>query len=103
MRQYTDVRLTFTVEGLDLTTIEQPHMTFLQEFGKVFDTENVEIISEDTGSVLITQEQTALLKPGEVKVQLNFFNEYGLREASDEGAIIVESNLLRRILERNGN
>lgn len=61
MKQYTDERLSFDVEGLDLTTITNLHMTFSQPFGSSFTSTDVDVIDATHGSVLVTQEQTALL------------------------------------------
>lgn len=102
MKQYTDVPITITVNGVDLTTISQPHLTFSQGYNTVVDITDITIISATACSVVLTQAQTGLFKLGDIQCQLNFFDGTGKRKASEIATIAAESNLLRRILS-NGS
>ena len=98
MTQYTDVAITFTVTGVDLTTITEPHVTFEQGY-TLIDVTDVNIVDASTFIVNLTQEQTGQFKEGAIKVQLNFFNALGKRKANKTPVSIpVGSNLLKRIL-----
>lgn len=98
MTQYTDVIITFTVHGVDMNTISNPHVTFDQKFGASVDITDINIISSEAFSVTLTQAQTAVFSVGDISVQMNFFNSQGRRRSTDIQTIPVGSNLLRRIL-----
>lgn len=99
MTQYTDVIITFTVHGVDMTTVSNPHVTFEQKFGAIVDVTDINIISPEAFSVTLTQAQTAKFSVGDISVQMNFFDSQGLRHPTDIKTIEVGSNLLRRILD----
>lgn len=99
MTQYSDAPFTFTVgEGLDLTRISHPHATFKQG-GYVIDITDLRITSSSTFEVCLTQRQTSMLREGEVKVQLNFFTQEGKRDNTGTAIIVVDENLLKKVLD----
>lgn len=98
MTQYTDVTITFSIRGVDLNTISNPHVTFSQKFGALVDITDINIISPDAFSVTLSQEQTGQFSVGDISVQMNFFDSQGKRRPTNIKTIPVGSNLLRRIL-----
>lgn len=101
MTQYTDVLINFTVNGVDMTTVSQPHITFTQD-NMVLDVTDISITDAQNFSLILNQAQTGRFKVGNVKVQLNYINNVGKREASDIAEISATSNLLKRILSNGG-
>ena len=46
MTQYTDVLINFTVNGVDMTTVSQPHITFTQD-NMVLDVTDISIMNAE--------------------------------------------------------
>ena len=97
MTQYTDVLISFTVTGVDMTTISEPHITF-EQGNTLVDVTDIDIIDASTFAVRLSQAQTGRFKDGAIKLQLNYFNALGKRKASKPAEISAQSNLLKRIL-----
>ena len=97
MTQYTDVLISFTVTGVDMTTIREPHITF-EQGNTLVDVTDIDIIDASTFVVRLDQAQTGRFRAGAIKLQMNYFNALGKRKASKTAEIPVGSNLLKRIL-----
>ena len=97
MTQYTDVLITFTVTGVDMTTVTNPHITF-EQGGTIIDVTDIDITDASTFILRLSQAQTGRFKPGAIKLQMNYFNALGKRKASNPVEISAKSNLLKRIL-----
>lgn len=98
MRQYTDVEQTVEVEGLDLTTIRSPHITFKQGRRTLVDCTDITIDSPTELTIRLTQAQTGKLAEGNVEVELNWFDAAGKRHGSDIDIISAEKNLLDKVM-----
>lgn len=96
MTQYTDFPITFEVDGIDMTQVTQPHVTFRQGY-IVIDVTDIYVSDSTHFTVLLTQAQTARFQPGYIQVQLNYFDG-GERKASEVVEISASLNLLKRIL-----
>lgn len=111
MRAYTDVELTFTVEGLDLTEINNPYLTFTQKIERPMykdivnsvTVSNITIIDAGHFSAILTQEQSSIFVEGEGEVQLNYFNSDGLRKATEISKFDVGEQLLNRVIHTVGD
>ena len=114
MKAYTDVELMFPVEGLDLTEINHPYLTFTQKIIKPMYKElvnsvtvsNITIIDSAHFTAVLTQEQSSIFVEGEGEVQLNYFTSEGLRKATEVATFDVGEQLLKRAIhigENNDN
>jgi len=97
MKQYTDAPITFTVEGVDMTQITQPHVTFRQG-DTVVDVTDLNILDAGNFALSLTQAETSRFRVGAVKIQLNFFDGNGKRCASDIATVDAELNILKRVI-----
>ena len=97
MKQYTDAPITFTVTGVNMQQITEPHVTFMQG-DTVIDVTELTILDASNFTLKLTQEQTALFMIGDVEIQLNFFDGNGDRQASDISTVSAERNILKRLL-----
>lgn len=97
MKQYTDAPITFTIDGVDMTSISQPHITFRQG-ETVVDVTELHIFDASNFSLVLTQAQTALFREGDVSIQLNYFDGSGQRHASEVAKVSAERNILKRVL-----
>lgn len=97
MKQYTDAPITFTVEGVDMTQVTQPHVTFRQG-DTVVDATDLNILDAGNFALSLTQAETSRFRVGAVKIQLNFFNSNGKRCASDIATVDAELNILKRVI-----
>lgn len=99
--QYTTptFMLTFTQEGLDLTSAHNVYVTFSS--GAVVLTKSGEDldIGEKTIGVYLTQGETGKFKTGDVAIQANWTTLNGDRTASEMAKIRVDENLLKRVVE----
>lgn len=99
MRRYTTPTVTVTVEGVDITGCDV-YVTIAQgQHAATFENAPMELVDSDTAiSVDMSQCETAGFRPGLAKVQVNWIDEYGKRNALQEGAIAIDGNLLDRVL-----
>ena len=99
MRTYTDVPVTITVDGYDMTAATNIHVTFKQG-SRLVDVNDVTVGSATSLSLVLTQQQTAMFRAGTdiIEVQLNFIDANGRRKGSEIAALSADDNLLRRIL-----
>lgn len=103
MRRYTTPTLTIIVEGIDLTamdvrvtlkqgkrslTISDPEMETVSEEGR----------TDTKLDVTLTQEQTALFEAVPCKVQVNFIDQDGARDATECKTVDVWPNLLPEVI-----
>lgn len=103
MRRYTTPTLTIIVEGIDLTamdvrvtlkqgkrslTISNPEMEAVTEEGR----------TDTKLDVTLTQEQTALFEAVPLKVQVNFIDVDGARDATECKTVDVWPNLLPEVI-----
>lgn len=96
MRRFTDKPLTIMVDGFDLSTVTNIHVTMRQP-GIVVDITDVTVL-ENTICVHLTQEQTGKFSANHpLKIMVNYYvnNERG---AFDEFEIEVKDNLLDKVL-----
>lgn len=98
MYSYSDTVLTFSIKGVDIRSITNPHVTFSQEFGTIIDITNINVLDEHTFTVRLSQEQTARFKEGTAEVQFNFFNSAGDRCPSKKAKLLVKDNLLKQVI-----
>lgn len=100
MKRFTTPTITLTVEGIDLTKYKL-YVTFKQGYIKFTKTDVT--ASADNGNTVITvnltQEETGKLKKGSCKVQINWMDDNGRRNAVDIGVIEVDENLLDEVIE----
>lgn len=97
MKQYTDAPITFTVTGVNMTQVTEPHVTFRQGM-VVVDVTDLTILDASNFTLSLTQEETARFREGDVEIQLNFFDSNGDRQASDISTVPAERNILKRVL-----
>lgn len=98
MRTYTDVPVTITVDGYDMTAATNLHVTFRQG-GTVVDIADADVGSATSVTLVIPQTMTAKFRDGApVSVQINFIGADGRRRASEIATLTAEDNLLRRII-----
>lgn len=100
MRQYTTPSILITVEGIDLTSFDI-WVTFTQG-AHVLTVQNPPMELDSDGNTVLTvklsQCDTAGFKVGMLKIQVNWLDEFGERNASRRGIMSVDSNLLDRVL-----
>ena len=96
MKQYTDAPITFTIDGVDMTAISNPHVTFRQG-ETVVDVTELNITGASAFSLVLTQSQTALFREGDVSIQLNYFDG-NQRCASEITKVSAERNILKRVI-----
>lgn len=99
MRRYTTPTIEVTVEGVDLTGCEI-WVTLWQQGTEVTTRPGANDVAYDGSDTTITvgytQEQTASLDEGRAKVQVNWVDGEGRRNATAIAAIQVSGNLLGR-------
>jgi len=99
MRRYTTPTLELVVQGIDLTGYEV-YVTLCQQGDEI----TTQVAPEDmahgedgtTITVDYTQEQTASLEEGRAKVQVNWLDGEGRRNATNIATVRVDGNLLGR-------
>ena len=98
MTRYTDARLALSIDGVDITTATDIHVTFRQG-GVMLDITNVTIVD---GSLIVslTQKQTKMFSasPKTTEVQVNMLIGEK-RVATDIAKITIADNLLRTVWE----
>lgn len=104
MIRYTTPTLILEVEK-DLTDVDV-YVSLEQPRGKQFDPIKIPSSAKelnDEGNTLLyltfTQEMTGSLKVGsQLKIQINWINSLGVREATDTRSISVTDNLLEEVI-----
>jgi hypothetical protein len=99
MRRYTTPTLSLRVRGADLTdcdvwvSIEQGQLSIDRRCECTLDGDDTAIELE------LTQEQTGALRKGSARVQVNWIDEQGHRNATTIKEVDVLSNLLDRVVD----
>lgn len=106
MINYTTPTYPITVEDKDLTG-QDVYVTF-EQMGKkltksgadlTITTETHDQVTDTIITTTFTQEETAMFDPGtRVKLQVNFINSEGVRDATNKATIEVFSNLLDKVI-----
>jgi len=117
MRRYTTSSPSLIVEGVDLTS-HQVWITFSQVYPDDLESSvknnssrgnydsfsltvtpisKIKSGSDTTLSCSLTQEQTAMFKPGRIRVQVNWKTSGGIRKATDVAYIPSFDNLLEEV------
>lgn len=90
--------LTFTEEGLDLTTASNVYVTFEQKDVN-FTKQGADLdIEEKTIDVFLSQEETLQFQIGMVDVQVNWTMANGRRASSDVKQVEISKQLLRQVV-----
>ena len=99
MRRYTTPTIELTVEGVDLTAYDVL-VSIGQSSRRIWvHGPDMSADGEDTViSVELTQEQSSRLREGTAKVQVNWLDLLGKRNATEVGEIMVRENLIEREL-----
>lgn len=99
MRRYTTPTMELVVQGIDLTGCDV-YVTLWQQGDEITTRVGADDMARDdegtTITVGYTQEQTASLDEGRAKVQVNWVDGEGRRNATAIAAIQVSGNLLGR-------
>lgn len=102
MYRYTDVPLTLTINGADLTGAQDIHVTFAQGVYKTLDITDAVLVGTNTLTLTLTQKQSGAFD-GQVECQVNWIDANGKRKATDKAVIPVWDNLLRHAIEVTGD
>lgn len=97
MTVWTTPSLEIEIPERELADYDQIHVTLRQGRAEI-DVTGFELIDAHTLRIRLTQEQSGLLHPGAVGVQVNLLSG-ALREATEIVNLDVGDNLLRRRLE----
>ena len=90
--------LTFTEEGLDLTTASNVYVTFEQKDVN-FTKQGADLdIEEKAIDVFLSQEETLQFQIGMVDVQVNWTMVNGRRASSDVKQVEISKQLLRQVV-----
>lgn len=90
--------LTFTEDGLDLTTASNVYVTFEQKDVN-FTKQGADLdIEEKTIDVFLSQEETLQFQIGMVDVQVNWTMANGRRASSDVKQVEISKQLLRQVV-----
>lgn len=98
MIRYTTPTYLFSIAGVDLTGMEV-FVTFSQN-GRTLTVEDPIIEVDESGTVIsceLTQEQSAAFHQGDVRVQINWVDPVGKRDATIVKTIPVLSQLLQEV------
>lgn len=99
-RRYTTPVPPLIVSGMDLTTYDV-YVTISQGSHSLT-IEDAEMELDADGNTIITfdmsQITTAEFREGPAKVQVNFIDDQGRRNATNEAAVTIGGNLLDRVL-----
>lgn len=99
MRRYTTPTVELAVRGADLTGCEC-WVSITQGASRIETQAEPELDGEDTTlTVQLTQEQTGMLRQGSARVQVNWIDEGGHRNATTIREVEVDGNLLDRVVE----
>lgn len=103
MIQFTTPTLHLVVRGVDLT----PHEVYvtIEQAGRELDIRDGTVTYDEGGDgathirVALTQTQTGAMRKGKAKVQVNWVDQTGKRNATIIREVDVLTNLLRRVVE----
>lgn len=106
IRQWTTRTQVFRVLGINLTDYDV-YLT-IDKFGKQIIKSpsdlTVEADGEDTlVKVTLTQEESGSIGTGTVVCQINYIDQYGMRDATEEFSVDVYANRLKKVIEYVGN
>lgn len=100
MRRYTTPELPLIVQGVDITdcdvyvTIAQKtHVLTVDDAAMELDGDGNTVITVD-----LSQFDTAEFREGSAKVQVNYIDGQGRRNATEEAVITIGGNLLDKVL-----
>ena len=99
MIRYTTESQSLYVKGVDLTQCDV-YVTYRQA-DVTMEVTDVTVTFDGTDTLVVarlTQEQTARLQRGYAKVQINYVDVQGHRDATVEKEFYVHGNLLQRVL-----
>lgn len=103
MRRYTTPTIELTVEGHDLTASDV-YVTMRQQ-GRELTVEDADVTLDGGDTVItfsLTQEQSATFREGRARVEVNWVDADGFRNATSIGELAVTPNLLNRVVEHDG-
>ena len=103
MVRYTTPTFTLTVSSsVDLTAASNVYATFAAGSNVLLTKTGVDLdVSEHQVDVFLTQEESALFRPGVIQIQLNWTYQVGSivkRACSDIATINVKPNLLKGVV-----
>lgn len=99
MRRYTTPTIELTVRGADLTGCDC-WVSIAQGKAKLEIQATPTLDGEDTTlTVQLTQEQTGMLSRGDARVQVNWIDQSGNRNATTIRTVEVDGNLMERVIE----
>lgn len=108
MIKYTTPAVPMELEGIDLTSQYNVYVTIEQGDIKITKRESdliitvtvVDDVPTTSITLLLTQEETGKLDYDKsAKIQINWINQAGVRDASTIGAVSVFRNLLDEVIE----
>ena len=103
MRRYTTPTIELTVEGHDLTASDV-YVTMRQQ-GRELTIEDADVALDGEDTVItfaLTQEQSATFREGRAKVEVNWVDADGFRNATAIEEMSVTPNLLNQVIEHGG-
>lgn len=103
MRRYTTPTIELTVEGHDLTASDV-YVTMRQQ-GRELTIEDADVALDGGDTVItfaLTQEQSATFREGRARVEVNWVDADGFRNATSIEELAVTPNLLNRVIEHDG-
>ena len=91
--------LTFTEQGLDLTTAENVYVTF-EQFGKTLTKTGESLtVSAKQIEVYLSQAETLAFSTGDIEIQANWTTAAGGRTASEVTTYTLTKQLLDEVIE----
>lgn len=97
MRRYTTPTMELVVQGIDLTASDV-YVTMRQQ-GRELTIENADVALDGEDTIItfsLTQEQSATFREGRARLQVNWLDADGRRNATNIAAVEVAGNLLER-------
>ena len=90
--------LTFTEQGLDLTTANKVYVTF-EQFGKTLTKKGDDLtVSEKQIEVYLAQAETLAFAVGDIEIQANWTDATGGRSASEVAKYTLTKQLLDEVV-----
>lgn len=99
MRRYTTPTLELVVRGADLTSFDV--WASITQGPLRIDATDLDVTCDGTDTTILvplTQEQTGSLRKGSARVQVNWIDEQGHRDATTIREVDVAGNLLERVI-----
>ena len=90
--------LTFTEQGLDLTTAENVYVTFKSKMNVITKTGDSLTVAARSIIVHLTQMETGKFCPGDIEIQANWTTASGDRAASKIVAYHIDRQLLTEVI-----